>query len=298
MCNFCRLCGFDSACTIESMTPDDIICINKCGKSIISKIEDETGEVLSDEYKRALIGFNIKKPEDFEIVRGDEILLKKIADYTSKMVEKSGYGVFGKNVLDDTSKKVNVLFLKSRNMYVFAEVPVSANTVSYNVVDVSNMSNEPAQGADGVTRPLCDTSSTALAAPYQEHNSVSQAELPTTHQDTVDDNSLLMSLRQKLHEIIEQKLSAIGSIELRQQIYKRLKEFKLILSRKDEKLSVIAYCFCGAKSTLAYKQNKKGGGHFKTWNFQKHVTLSHISGPIIRPNQANEGKKKRNVNIY
>jgi hypothetical protein len=97
--------------SIESLTVADIEHIERFGKTIIAKINGETGKCLPILQQKALVGYSYAKPESFEILRGEKMLLNKIVHQTAQIVAEHGYAYFNVDRLSEPLDKKNIVWL-------------------------------------------------------------------------------------------------------------------------------------------------------------------------------------------
>lgn len=164
VCLFClchffyRLCGFDSAFTVETIKDDDIDSLNEYGRQIFQEIESKS-KTLSIAQKKAIVGSYYNDPQNFQIEKGERIMLQKVVKYTASKIETTGYSYFATETasgpIDDQS---NAFYLEAKGKHIFIENCsnlVNGVSQSVGVVDVKRKVPENRLKKSTVARKQC-----------------------------------------------------------------------------------------------------------------------------------------------
>lgn len=250
------MCGFNSAVTIELVTPDDIKQIEQFGKNVLDELGCET---ISVNVKECLLGSYATRPQNFKILIGDRKLIETVIKHTTEKIKQYGYVYFAK--VEDNNLDIN-----------------SENTISL-------------ENGKHIFCSCTSTESKRIDLRNGPNNSqiVNQAGNIESRRDLSNDHCLISLLDIKIKErlnIIEKTVnesnsSSIGVSNSRYMstfnyLWNNLKKYNISILREGEQIHAKIQCFCGTQSKNTFIQNKNDWGHWKLFTFERHLN-SHLN---------------------
>lgn len=273
---FFRLCGFDSAFTIESIQEEDIEKLNEFGRTILSKIKGEGEKQLTADQMAAVVGCYYNNPQNFQIECGEKALLRKIVKYAANKIQQNGCSYFAVENLGDqkgeNSKRKNWFFLEARKKYLFMENESKIKT---------NLENGALKKSKGVRNAAVTAISNYVPAsepsngPIVVHESQSNNNLPFCEQSPSQsagpspESILKVQLIERVDKLLHRPDSQITAT-FAETIQNNMRNITVNIVNDIGSKTAIISCFCGSKCTIKYVLSKIAG-YWKYWNWDRHI---------------------------
>lgn len=219
---------------------------------------------LSSAEKKALYGGFAANPEEFEILMGEKVLLKKIVNHTKKKLEE-----YGNNYFQSTSSvhgvTAGLIICCINKPLIFTDCD------NDNSAPPDDRTNKTAVTTHELNPPEINCST----APNLE----SRTSLSENNSQNVDDDDDMRSLL--LDKIIDKFATQLAAIDNSQDgqnanFLRKLANITVDISRNDGIVGGLCGCFCGAKLKVTFHQNRKSdSGYWNLYNLARHIN-NHV----------------------
>lgn len=243
--------------------------------------------------KAAIYSRFLKNPDEFEILMGEQILLKKVVDHTKKKIAEYGYGYFADVSGNRDGVRDSITFCNHIKKHIFTDhIGKERNSPSKAIVmpkikPISEKKLKPIVGPskNSNAMPKTNLAENVIQSEHGEHNNM------------LSNTDLLRSmLINKTIEFTKNKLTAADSQPLNLHctaVLENIEKISAKISRSENDITAVCSCYCGINVRVKFSTNqKRDGGYWKPWNFHRHI-LSHIQKENEPPNEV-EGKHKKN----